>query len=222
MKKSHIITIAILLLGLMATPLVGNKPVLVVSGSMEPAVQTGALTLVHFCEVADLQEGDIITYWSPDFQEYITHRVYSVGDDYVVTRGDANSVSDPTPVIDDMLMGKVVLVINATSGLFRQYLDGREFNRMQLVADMLAVAVSLGIIVYFGSLLITVLRGAHRIKVGRIETGAEQESIRTAGTVPKLLHDSKIPMWRKLRIYLSYRAYVNAAMDVADEVGELK
>lgn len=222
MKKLRFIPVVILMIGVLATPLVGNKPVLVVSGSMEPAVKTGAITLVHFCKVADLEVGDIITYWSPDFEEYITHRVYSVGEDYVIARGDANTVSDPTPVVDDMLMGKVVAVANFTAGFFKNYLVNRTFNRAQLIADLLTGAVVIGLIVYAVSLVTTATVGLRKMNKGEIATSKEQAWIATASGVPALLQRQQYSTWKRLRVYLSYRAYVKAAEDVWDEVNKMK
>lgn len=62
------------------------------SDSMEPALQEGdGYVLVPAGQV---QQGDVVTYRSPRSDEHVTHRVVDVTDDGLVTKGDANDVTD--------------------------------------------------------------------------------------------------------------------------------
>ena len=63
----------------------------VLSGSMEPTFSKGALLLVK--ESKDVQTGDIVVYQSG--QELIVHRVIAQKGKTIITKGDANNVSDP-------------------------------------------------------------------------------------------------------------------------------
>lgn len=221
MKWYKCIPIVLLLAASFATPIFGNKPVLIVSGSMEPAIQTGALTLVHYCGVNNFQVGDVCTYWSPDFGEYITHRVRVVGEDYLITRGDTNSVDDPTPVIEDMVMGKVVLTLNITAPLFQRYLVNRVFNRMQLIADLMVVTVLLGIGVYAISYAVTICSALHDMWTNQVTTSEGRAYIDAATNAPSSVNSSKYSLYRRLRVYLSYCAYTRAAKDVAEELNKM-
>jgi signal peptidase I len=75
------------------------RPLVVLSGSMEPALATGDVSVVRSIAPLDARPGDIVTFRDPDNAErLITHRVRAMhvqGDAVVFrTRGDANNVSE--------------------------------------------------------------------------------------------------------------------------------
>ena len=80
----------VLLLG-MLTICFDMDPCVVVSGSMEPAIETGSLCLID-CQDRDIDKGDIIAFRQGDMT--VTHRVVDVMDTGYLTKGDANEVSD--------------------------------------------------------------------------------------------------------------------------------
>jgi len=88
----------------------GNKPMVVVSGSMEPTLYGGDIAVVRRVEPYDLQVGDVITYSS--IQGFVTHRI--VGLDMTpqgpifLLKGDANLSADPKPIPAEQIVGKVV------------------------------------------------------------------------------------------------------------------
>lgn len=75
----------------------------VATGSMAPAINENDVILVK--ENASYNINDVITYKEND--AYITHRVISVGLDYVVTKGDANNTSDD-PIKKENIIGVVI------------------------------------------------------------------------------------------------------------------
>lgn len=75
----------------------------VATGSMAPSINENDIILVK--EKASYNVGDIITYKEND--AYITHRVISIGVDYVITKGDANNTSDD-PINKDAILGLVI------------------------------------------------------------------------------------------------------------------
>lgn len=84
----------------LATLLFGIKPLVFRSGSMAPAINTGALALAESVPADQLAIGDIISV--DDNGTRITHRVETIesmaGDGMVVTlKGDANDEADSTP-----------------------------------------------------------------------------------------------------------------------------
>ncbi len=89
----------------------GYQMYIVLSGSMSPEFDTGALAFVREIEPFEIQVGDIITYRSrADSDSLTTHRVVEVVlDDGLkfVTRGDANNVNDPNPVLAENVVGHV-------------------------------------------------------------------------------------------------------------------
>ena len=87
---------------------------IVQSGSMEPNIPVGSLIVVKTAD--QFKKGDVITFGA-DTKTQIptTHRIVDVqgsgGVLYYTTRGDANDVDDPKPVIKDDIIGKVVLSV---------------------------------------------------------------------------------------------------------------
>ena len=87
----------------------GVKPAVVLSGSMDPAIQVGDLIFVNDCDPAALKEGDVVCYLSSG--KAITHRIVSIaeGDDgqpRLVTKGDANNAEDRLAVSFDQVQGQ--------------------------------------------------------------------------------------------------------------------
>jgi signal peptidase I len=77
----------------------GLKPVIVVSGSMEPTMPTGSLLLAREVSAATVEVGDVVTVQRQNGRGLVTHRVVEVeraDKGWSLTlRGDANSVDDP-------------------------------------------------------------------------------------------------------------------------------
>ena len=70
------------------------------SGSMEPAIPTGALVVLAEVDAEEIEVGDVITFDRPDGATgRVTHRVVDVvgdgGGRAFLTKGDANDVPDP-------------------------------------------------------------------------------------------------------------------------------
>lgn len=79
----------------------GLRPVVVVSGSMEPALPVGSLALTRSVDAKDVAVDDVVTVARQDIDGLITHRVTSVepwGSGVRMTlKGDANDAADPNP-----------------------------------------------------------------------------------------------------------------------------
>jgi signal peptidase len=93
----------------------GYRPLMVLTGSMEPKLPVGSIILVKQVNPAEITVGDIITFregQAPD-SRLVTHRVYSLtrdelGRESIVTKGDANESPDVQPVELSQVVGKVV------------------------------------------------------------------------------------------------------------------
>jgi len=89
----------------------GYQMYVVLSGSMNPAFNTGSIVFVKPTEPTEIVEGDIITFSSSaDATRLTTHRVVGLNLDNglsFITRGDANNVNDPSPVPAENLVGRV-------------------------------------------------------------------------------------------------------------------
>lgn len=83
----------------------GNYKILLVqSGSMSPAINTGDLVVVK--PVSKYQKGDIVTFLSKE-KINITHRIVSIQGNQINTKGDANQVNDQDFIEKSQILGKV-------------------------------------------------------------------------------------------------------------------
>ncbi|HHX23401.1 MAG: signal peptidase I [Tepidanaerobacteraceae bacterium] len=118
-----LIVIALLVFSLVSMKMSGGPPkvaghqmYIVLSGSMNPAFDTGSLVFVKPTSADMIKEGDIITYRGlGDGERLISHRAVAINNTedgiHITTKGDANDATDPNPVTSDNLVGKVVLAI---------------------------------------------------------------------------------------------------------------
>lgn len=89
--------------------ILGYKPVIVLSGSMEPEFAPGDLIFVKDTkDPAALSEGDVICYLLSG--KAVTHRITKVtaddtGETRYITRGDANNTDDQQAVAPDQVQG---------------------------------------------------------------------------------------------------------------------
>lgn len=85
----------------------------ITSGSMWPALKTGDLVLIKGVKSKEeIKTGDIIVYRNPSRNSgqaagFTIHRVIKMNEDTVITKGDANSISD-MPVKYGEIIGKTV------------------------------------------------------------------------------------------------------------------
>ena len=70
--------LALLTLLLVLPGLLGIHPLLVQSGSMEPEYPVGSMIYVKSTEGASLAEGDVATFYLPDEETLVTHRIIRV------------------------------------------------------------------------------------------------------------------------------------------------
>ena len=84
----------------------------VVSWSMEPNLPTWSLSIVNTKASYDsIQTGDIVVYYRRSDHTRIIHRVTEIEPNGMVTKGDANSVTDGLSVGRDNLFGKYLFHI---------------------------------------------------------------------------------------------------------------
>lgn len=80
------------------------KPLIVISGSMEPAIMTGDLLIDTANDPADLRVGEVASLTSAVTGRIVTHRVVEVhetgsGTWEVTMKGDRNDVADSEPYV---------------------------------------------------------------------------------------------------------------------------
>jgi signal peptidase I len=128
----------------------GNyRPLVVLSGSMEPSMPTGSLVLTKSVDPGTVRVGDVITFRllsGSHETDSATHRVVAIEQRpeglSFITKGDANQAPDPTPVPSSALVGRVVAV-SSLAGSLAQALKAPLF--LSLVALGAVVLVADGI-----------------------------------------------------------------------------
>jgi signal peptidase I len=106
------------------SPFFGWRTEVVISGSMEPAIQTGSVVIVRPVIPDTIRKGDVIMYFSPDKTSLTTHRIFNVVSEpslQFITKGDANSNSDVIPVAPGQIVGIVAFTIPYL-GLLAQFI----------------------------------------------------------------------------------------------------
>jgi signal peptidase I len=96
------------------SPFFGWRTEVVISGSMEPAIQTGSVVIVRPIVPDTIRKGDIIMFSSLDMKSLTTHRVVNVEYEptlQFITKGDANKNSDITPIVPGQIVGIVAVTI---------------------------------------------------------------------------------------------------------------
>jgi signal peptidase len=90
----------------------GMRPFTVLSGSMEPALDTGDMVVDRQIAPADARPGDIVTFKDPQGQgRMLTHRLRTVsisaGTARMTTKGDANDTTESWTVPANGTIGRV-------------------------------------------------------------------------------------------------------------------
>jgi len=96
----------------------GYKPVFIESGSMEPMIRTGAVILLKKADYSDVKAGDIITFDTD--RGLVTHRFMGIDETALregeeaclITKGDANAITDPERLDPKRIRGKVAAIFN--------------------------------------------------------------------------------------------------------------
>jgi signal peptidase len=115
----------------------GFKSFTVMSGSMEPAIGTGAVVVERPIAPREARVGDVVTFKDPEGGErLITHRVKSVrvrgGTARFVTKGDANNAVERWSVPAEGGIGRVAYDVPKV-GYLMVYAGGR-YGRILLLA----------------------------------------------------------------------------------------
>ena len=84
------------------------KPVVVLSGSMEPAMQTGSLAFIDKTETR-FEKGDVISFRVGDM--LVSHRIIEVTEDGFKTKGDNNEDPDAGTVAASSIEGRILFSI---------------------------------------------------------------------------------------------------------------
>ena len=123
----------------------GLKSLTVVSGSMEPTIETGSVVIDEVISPLDASPGDIVTFQDPLHPRQLTHRLQKMrveGDTaYMVTLGDANDAPEHWTVQTDGRIGRVVAALPKL-GYARAALSTR-YARLAVLGAVMALGAFL-------------------------------------------------------------------------------
>ena len=121
---SNIIYILITLYVLICLPMLFNyKPLVVLSGSMEPTLPIGSVIYYHPVEEKDLKVGDIVTFKLKDNKTLVSHRITSIDNGIIKTKGDANNSVDSLNLTYSSILGVDSNFYVPYVGYFIQYVN---------------------------------------------------------------------------------------------------
>ncbi|AST93525.1 signal peptidase I [Sutcliffiella cohnii] len=90
----------------------GFSFLIVLTGSMEPQISVGDLTIIKKIPFEKVLEEDVVTFRMNNSQTFVTHRVERIVDNSALeTKGDANNVIDDELVTEEQLVGKVMFIV---------------------------------------------------------------------------------------------------------------
>ena len=80
------------------------------SNSMLPTINQGSLSIIERHSPTSYDMGDIITFYANinNREEIVTHRVYKIGGNVYLTKGDNNEAIDPDVVRPRLIIGQVI------------------------------------------------------------------------------------------------------------------
>lgn len=82
----------------------GYKPLVVISGSMEPILKVGGILYYENYDINDFKKGDILVYKTK--KHIVSHRVVKRVNNGFITKGDANKTIDRKVVKSTQILGK--------------------------------------------------------------------------------------------------------------------
>ena len=116
----------------------GYAYMVVLTPSMTGSINQGDMVIIK--KTNDYKVNDVITYVEAEGATPVTHRIvyYDQDTGAYITKGDANYTSDPYPVTQEQIAGKVVSIIPKFGWVARWFINGG--GLLYLVA-MIAVVI---------------------------------------------------------------------------------
>lgn len=124
--------------------LFGYKPILVLTGSMEPTMMTNSVCIAKKTTYDEVQVGDIMMYQIED--KLITHRIVSKTDEGITTKGDNNNSEDSYLLTKDHVRAKVVYVANWTASIVNDLQTTQ--GKIKWIVFPISVLVILGVLIH--------------------------------------------------------------------------
>lgn len=119
------------------TFLFGYRPVVILTGSMEPYMKVNGVVLTKAVDdIEELEVGDVISYHVESEKGNllrITHRIIGIEGELIYTKGDNNNVADGYALTMENVEAKAVAVFNSTAWLVNKW-QGSTTGKVMIVS----------------------------------------------------------------------------------------
>jgi len=203
----------------------GYKPIIVVTGSMVPAIKVNSISIVEKCSIEDIKLNDIVMYKAINGM-LITHRVIDItvigSDKAFITKGDANNSADIYPVTKEQLQGKLIYTNNVVASIISEIIPevGR-LNTFAAFRGIIILLLTLGSISLIAKGLVSTIQQIYWIQAGSkrfnstIKLHKELNELfdKSYSSLIKYqnTNDIKIPFKYKIKI-ARYRGYMRSEL----------
>ena len=134
---SYIIYILIGIYALLCAPMLfGYKPLVVLSGSMEPTYKVGSVLYYKQVDIKELKVGDPITF-KLDEGSIVSHRITKINANGVITKGDANNTVDPKEVKFTNILGRDAKLSIPFVGFYVKFINDHLFISIPIIAILI-------------------------------------------------------------------------------------
>jgi len=128
----------IFIYGIVCIPIIyGYKPLVVLSGSMEPTFKVGSIIYYEEILENEIQVNDVITF-SLGSETFITHRVIDIEDGLYQTKGDANNAPDVMKINFKNIHGRVTNTSIPLLGYYIEFVN----NHLYILGFIIIILVS--------------------------------------------------------------------------------
>lgn len=144
-----------------ARTIFGYTARIVVTGSMEPELKTNSIGIIKECNIESINVGDIICY---NYGQDIVHRVIEKntnenGKIILNTQGDANKLPDSVEINSEMIIGKVVKVLNWAAPFIDKYsISPGKIDGITLARNLIIYGILIGLAIIGLNWLISTIK----------------------------------------------------------------
>ena len=127
----------VLIYGIICIPMIfGYKPLVVLTGSMEPTIKTGSILYFKQVPESELKVGDPITFTLNG--QYISHRIISIENREFETKGDNNDTPDPVKIRYSQIAGRDAKVVIPYIGYYVQFVNEHLYLMLVVIIILLS------------------------------------------------------------------------------------
>ncbi|MEI3611376.1 signal peptidase I SipW [Pseudogracilibacillus sp. SO30301A] len=122
----------------------------VLSGSMEPEMETGSIIFIETeGDTTQFQENDVITFLTEE-NTTVTHRITEVieGGEQYMTKGDANEAVDPQPVFAENIVGTYTGISIPYAGYVLSFATSKQGAALLLIVPGILLLINSFIIIW--------------------------------------------------------------------------